>query len=460
MDVVWVILDSVSFESTPFAEGGPETMPKLEELAGEHGIIYTQAYAPGPTSPSSHSSFFTGERPAVTGMHEANPYFTQSIETIANSLDDHLSLAISSNPFIFNGLCDGFDVVDDLRSRDFMLFENASDPITDGAQHFSKSRAEQYLQFLFKNGKPIRSLLNGLSYKVYRRRLGGSMPKDAPLDSRDYQFAKTMTNRVQDFLSGSSEDAFVFANYMDAHAPLNASDDAIQRFAPNQSRRTLPIGVRGQEIHSRILDGNTEIGERMYDLYHAAIWDLDRIVAPLIRSAVEAGSFVVITADHGNWFNRENELDEERIHVPLILFAPNESPRVVKQTVNLRSLPRTTMEVVTGSDGSFGGIDMTSVSENQLSITELIHDPETPGRPVEPYGNSDQSIQYDIAAIKDGNRVDFLDGEFKIIHDQDGIGELKNRIRELRATYVEFDPVNNKSDPDRDERLRQLGYLE
>lgn len=460
MDVVWIILDSLSFDSTPFAEGGPETMPKLEALAREHGIIYTQAYAPGPTSPSSHSAFFTGKRPAVTGMHEANPYFTHSKDTIANSLRDHRSLAISSNPFIFNGLCDGFDVVDDLRSRDFMLFENASDPITDGAQRYSESRTEQYQQFLFKNGKPIRSLLNGLSYKAYRRRLGGSMPKDAPLDSRDNQFAKTMTNRIRDFLFESSEDTFVFANYMDAHAPLNASDDAIQRFASNQSRRTLPIGASGQEIHSRILDGDSEIGGRMYDLYHAAIWDLDRTIAPLIKSAVKADSFVVITADHGNWFSRDNELDEERIHVPLILFAPNEPQRVVEQTVNLRSLPRTTMEVVTGSDGGFGGIDLTNVSEHQLSITELVHDPETPGSPVEPYGNSDQSIQYDIAAIKDGNRVDFLDGEFQTIRDQGGIGELKSRIRELRATDVKFDPVNDPNDSDRDERLRQLGYLE
>lgn len=460
MNVLWLVLDSVSFKSTPFVQEGPRTMPRLERLANKKGLIYTKAYAPGPTSPSSHSAFFTGERPAVTGMHEANPYFTNSMDTIADSLHEHHSLAISSNPFIFNGLCDGFDVTDDLRSREFMLFEEASDPITDGAQRYSESRGEQFKKFLFKKGKPIRSFLNGLNYKIQRRRLGGSMPKDAPLDPRNNQFAKTMAKRVRDFLKDSSKETFIFANFMDAHAPLNASDEAIQRFAPEQSRSTLPVGVSGRQIHSRIQDGDTEIRDRMYELYHAAIWDLDRTVTPLIKSAVEEGSFVVVTADHGNWFSRDNELDEERIHVPLILFAPNESPRVVDQTVNLRSLPRTTMKAVTGDGGGFGGNDLTSVSGDHLSITELVHDPETPGSPVEPYGSEEQSIQYDIAAIKGANRVDFVNGDFNTVRDHGGTAELENRITELRETGVAFDPVNDTNDLDRDERLRQLGYLE
>ncbi|MDB2248606.1 sulfatase-like hydrolase/transferase [Halorubrum ezzemoulense] len=460
MDIIWIVLDSVSFDSTPFSSEGPDTMPKLESLARERGIIYTNAYAPGPTSPSSHSAFFTGKRPSVTGMYEANPYFTKSIDTIADSLSGHHSLAISSNPFIFNGLCEGFDVVDDLRNRDFMLFDDASDPITDGAQQYTESRAEQYKEFLFKKGKPVRSLLNGLSYKFFRRRLDGAMPKDAPLDSIDHQTAKTITDRVRKFIGESHEETFVFANYMDAHAPLNASDSAIQRFAPGLTRQELPIGVSGQKVHSRIKDGDIEIKERMYDLYHAAIWDLDRTVTPLIESAVKEGSFVVVTADHGNWFSRDSELDEERIHVPLLLFTPDKQHQVIEETVNLLSLPRTTMKVAANDDGGFDGNNLIDISEHQLSITELIHDPETPGSPVEPYGNDDQSIQYDIAAVKAGNRVDLVGGGFETLRDQGGTKELEDRIQDLRDSEIEFDPANETGDSNRDERLRQLGYLE
>ena len=460
MNAIWIILDSLSFDATPFAEGGPNTMPQLSALSKEEGICFTQAYAPGPTSPSSHSSFFTGELPSVTGMHEANPYFTEDIETIAHKLSDMERYAISSNPFIFNGLCDDFDIIDDLCTRGFVLFDDASDPITEGAQRYAESKFKKYMDFVFNNGKPVRSLLNGINYKLYRKRRDGDLPKDAPLDSEAHQYAKTMSKRIRQFQESTSSESFIVANFMDVHAPLDASEEALQKFASGYSRAELPIGIGGQQIHKKTQAGDTKIGERMYDLYKAAIWDLDRTVTPLIKEAVDNEAFVVVTADHGNWFQRETELDEQRIHVPLILFAPDEPARTVNKTVNLRSLPRTTMEVLYDTNGGFAGVDLTSIEKNCISVTELIHYPDAPGSPVQPFGRDDQAVQYDLAVIKGDSRVDMVNGEYRTLRDSGSTGELKEKIRELRSREIRFESVNEAADTTKEDRLRQLGYLE
>lgn len=459
MNALWIVLDSLSFEATPWAQDGPDTMPLLEDLASKEGTVFTRAYSPGPTSPSSHSSFFTGKLPSQTGMHEANPYLKDDVQIIEDSLE-HESLAISSNPFVFNGLCDNFDQTDDLRSREFMIFENASDPISDFDDYggnlnfigrilegmgFENSVIQEYMNFVFSDGKPIRSLANGLSFKFYGSEIA---PEDI-----EHRFAQTITNRVREFMDRNSP-RFTFANYMDVHAPLNISEEALNEFSPTKSIDELPIGVRGQTIHEST---DTELSEQMFDLYKAVIWDLDRIIAPLVRDAVESESFVVITADHGNWFRRDRELDEERIHVPLVIFSPYREPGEIEETVNLRSLPKTTADEL-DIDNDFDGYNLLDVSEDKLSVTELIHDPNNPGSPVEPFGQSNQSIRHDIAVVKGDSRMDYVDGFKKVRGNLDE--ELKDHIRKIRSEDVTFEPTNDSADSDRKERLRQLGYLE
>ena len=114
MDAVWLILDSLSFDETPFAADGPKTMPGLADLADERGVVFTSAYAPGPLSPSSHAAMFTGALPSTTGMHEAHPYFDGSCRTIAEALTPtHTSHLISMNMWLSQGLADGFDKYED-----------------------------------------------------------------------------------------------------------------------------------------------------------------------------------------------------------------------------------------------------------------------------------------------------------------------------------------------------------
>ena len=446
MDVVWLIIDSLSLSATPFADNGPSTMPQLEDVADD-AVVFTNAYAPGPSSSSSHGSFFTGELPSKTGMHEAHPNFDGELPTIATALSEsHRSLVVSSNPFIFNGLHEGFDEHDDLAGVN-PIFESASDP-----EEYKQRESElgKYWDFLTDERKPIRSLVNALHFK-HRLYKGNTR-----------LHADQITNRIRNFVNRDNQDSLVVANYMDVHAPLTASDEAIERFAPQTPRNDLPIGVTGKRIHERIQTEEDYDGEDMYALYKAAIWDLDRKIAPLVQELVKTDTLVILTADHGNWFRRKHSLDQERLHVPLLVFAPEIPAQSISHTVNIRSLPRTTMEIATGDSGGFSGNQLLKITEDQLSITEFIHIPETDGRPVTPSGvrNVDEGIVYEIAAIKNGARVDY-NGTERIIRREESplTDELTHIVNEYRKQHIKADTDEIEYNKKTENRLRDLGYL-
>jgi arylsulfatase A-like enzyme len=463
MDVAWIILDALSFEATPFAADGPDTMPELSALAEEHGVVFTEAYAPGTASPSSHASMFTGELPSRTGMHEASPYFDSDLPTVGDALaDTHRSLMISYNPFIFNGLERGFDVTDDLRGSQYMVFDEATDPRKFLVANRDTPVPKRYVRFLREGGKPIRTFVNGVSFKLWDRRADNGRPEAIEAEAAQHQYATKMNREIRSFLddtSGAGEDSFVVANYMDIHPPLGASDEALDRFAPGRSREELPIGERSPEIIERIEAGDETAGEDMETLYHAAIWDTDRKVGPLVREMVESGTHVIVTADHGSRFTGHSSLDDRRIHVPLLVFAPDADPRTVDHSVNIRSMAATTLAQVAPGRDTFDGYDLLEVTEDKVSITEFIHDSSPTGNSVSAFGDF-ETVQYDVTGIKGDTRVDWIDGGFRDLGDSETEQELATIIEDLQTEGLDTtarSPV--EYDQDTQERLEDLGYL-
>jgi hypothetical protein len=170
----------------------------------------------------------------------------------------------------------------------------------------------------------------------------------------------------------------------------------------------------------------------------------------------------VVTAYHGQWFDRKTDVDNERIHVPLLIFKPDYSATTIEHTVNLRSIPRTTMEVL-GIDHDFDGVDLTTVTEDQVSITEFIHDKGAVGKPVTPGGNVEnrESVSYQSVVIEDGTRIDYDGGGSTIA------GEPSGREKKLvevakKASPERLNPndASIEYDDQTTERLRELGYLE
>jgi arylsulfatase A-like enzyme len=459
MDVVWLVLDSLPFKQTPFDPTGPDTMPQLAALAEETGIVYTNAYAPGPSSPSSHGSFFTGEPPSVTEMHEAFPYFESDIPTIAEYLNGHRSLLISANPYIFNGLDRGFDETNDLRTEEYLIFPDAQDPDEFPAEEYD-SRLRKYLAYLAASSNPLRSVVNGIQYERIMRKRRSSLPETSLRDDQQFQYANEMNARIKTFLRDNDADTFVVANYMDIHPPLDASDEAIERFRGKFSSAELPIGVRGQDIYQRFRKGDQNAAERMNALKRATTWDTDRKVAPLINSLLKRDALVVVTADHGSWFRRETELDEERIHVPLVIFAPDVAPQRVDRTVNLQSLPRTTLSLVSYANADdVRGRDLLSGTDDEISVTEFIHVANEEGRPINPGGSDSDKICFDAAALRGNDRLDYIGDTYHCRRGDDDDGVLRETIEKRLSNAPVIGEHDIEYDDTVKQRLEDFGYL-
>jgi arylsulfatase A-like enzyme len=459
MDVAWLILDSLSFRATPFAEDGPDTMPELTALAENAGVVFSEAYAPGPLSPSSHAAMFTGKIPSAAGMHEAHPYFEATAPTIAARIGQtHRTHLVSLNAWLSQGLQSDFETFEDF-SRQYLVSRAGTDPLNYFRKHDPDGSAPRRLaKFAFHDGKPLRSLAN---YGSYRLSDGSLVPQEWG-DEENYQYADRINERVRTLLDSVGDD-FLVANYMDIHPPFDASEAALERFAPETPLEQLPVNI-SPERHIPNDEKSYDV-DLMEKLYRATVWDVDRKVTPLVRDLVEDGTFVVVTSDHGIW-NRDTAYAENRLHVPLVVFHPDEPARTVDRTVNLRSLPRTTMEAATGTDGGFDGEDLLSVSTDTLSITEIIHHPnevyEETGRvDVTKSVDRTDSIQRDIVLIEGDARVDCVGGSWSIVRgDRSDFDRLRKAGEDVLARPVEgsdFDGVTH--DAVTRKRLEDLGYL-
>jgi hypothetical protein len=211
----------------------------------------------------------------------------------------------------------------------------------------------------------------------------------------------------------------------------------------------------------------------MYDLYKAAIWDIDRKVTPLIKHLLDRDTFVVVTADHGNWFRRETEVDEERIHVPLILLSPNQDSGTINTTVNIRSLPKTTVNAVNGDQSAISGDNLRSPTTDHVSITEHVKDRSVEGTPVDPLDTDTGDLLYQVVGVNEGARVDLYQpinevGE-RIVNPEytnsygskPQLSEIRKEIELLNEKTINMgDGTRMEFDEETRNRLEDLGYIQ
>jgi len=280
-------------------------------------------------------------------------------------------------------------------------------------------------------------------------------------DEQSFHYAGPINDVIRDRLSDAG-DHFVVANYLDVHPPFNASEEALQRFAPDRSRSDFPIGVRPERHIEN--DEKSYDAERMRTLYRAAIWELDRKIAHLIEEMLADDTFVIVTSDHGIW-NSDTAYSDNRLHVPLVLFEPSTPARRVSETVSLQSLPATTMSVLTGDTGSFSGQSLLEVDTDQTAVAEILHHPnevwERTGR-VDVTKSPDPAAtpQRDLVLVRGEARAEYVAGEWR---ETSGaaktVADLEQRGEEILETPVRgTDASEHAYDAATKERLEALGY--
>lgn len=460
MNAAWLVLDSVSWDATPFAENGPDTLPQMEELAADRATVFTQCYSSGTASPDSHSSFFTGRYSSQTGYHRGYYEYDGAFPTVADATDEtHESILVTQNQYVL-ALGSSFDrVVDVGDQNEFSApFPEATDPDEEkDLQQYDP--LQRYLEFVKRDGKPLRSIVNGLFYK-YNDTFNDQYYTDVATDR--------INEEIREF-EDEDEPTYIVANYMGAHPPFAPTEEAIRQFVDEERIGDLPVGETLPYRHS--LESSEYDMADVEPLYHATIWDLDRKVTPLIEELLEQGTAVFVFSDHGTCVDYVDPMADARTHVPLLVFTPEGTPRRVPQTVNLRHIAPTTTALLQEHHPAverLPGRNLLTVEDSEISITEYIHygregDPSPSNTAI---AHAEEELVYRATARRDGARVDYFDhdGQYEIVSgDETATETLTDALGNHLETVVTADrPDGEQTDSyDVDEdRLRHLGYLE
>jgi arylsulfatase A-like enzyme len=252
---------------------------------------------------------------------------------------------------------------------------------------------------------------------------------------------------------------------MDAHEPYSPSEEAINRFAPDTPENELPTGESGTEINKLLSSGAEGIEEKvknMYKLYKASIWDMDRTLARTVELMLEQETTVIITADHGYQVDRDHPMEENRINVPLIIIDPNKSKEKerISTTVNIRSLPKTSVQKADLDKNLFDGADLLNISEDQVSITEGFTKKKDNEFLVDVQGSDQNEYLYHAAVIEGDDKITTVGGDIEIWNNTSEESELTDLILELQENSkinqtedeIQYDDVTKQ-------RLKELGYM-
>ncbi len=183
---------------------------------------------------------------------------------------------------------------------------------------------------------------------------------------------------------------FAFLNYYDAHAPYVLPNGARYRFGmrPRLPRDYIFLMEYWESIDKMKLP--PEPIQLAKDSYDNCVAFLDEQLGLLIRELLQGGvlenTWLIVTADHGeemgehDLYDHGESLYRGEIHVPLVILPPagQRTPRVVRETVSLRDLSATILDLTGQAQGSpFAG----------KSLASLWRKPAGPGKSDRPAGD-------------------------------------------------------------------------
>lgn len=336
-----------------------ECMPRLERRSD---TSFEQCRAPSSWSIPSHASFLTGELPSQHGVHAYNQDFgdLRSQETFLGDLGNHTSIAVSSNHFAgprfgFDSLFDEFVSVP-IHSR----FSDVVDVNSFLRQRDVEGEAS-YLNYLKKalaHQRPVKSLLNGIAFKLGDATEGRPIPR--PFDYG----TKALCSELRRQLSNADAPVFLFANLMEAHEPYEFS------VAYPDSLLSAPTAWSSKEIDQFELNNADQSAlykdylENYRRCYRASLEYLDRNVASLLDDIadLDGNTTVIVTADHGqnlglseddHLIGHVGSLSEGLLHVPLeMVNPPSGFPDQIGDLTTLLDLPTLITGIANGETPS------------------------------------------------------------------------------------------------------------
>ncbi len=346
-NVLLIVLDTVAADHLSLHGYSRPTCPTLEELA-QRGVRFGRAQATSSWTLPSHASFFTGRWP-----HELTAGWFTPLDATHPTLAEYLaSRGYATAGFVANLPYCGADTG---LERGFTRYH---DYIFPGLSAF---RPTSLVGWPVEGLRAIHHYLwDHLGLDVFPEFLqlfyGGNRK---PATAINHEFLNWLSSRRQ-----PERPFFAFLNFIDAHYPYMLPDSSVSRF-----------GGKPRDKHEKDLIDDWQAWDKLRlsardvalarDAYDDCIADLDeqlgRLIDGLERRGILERTWLIVTSDHGesfgvphNDFGHGTSLYQPQLHVPLIIVPPagggrgcaSPAPRVVPETVSLRDLPATVVDLL------------------------------------------------------------------------------------------------------------------
>ena len=326
-----------------------EYAPRLREA----GVGFEQCRAASSWSVPSHASMLTGDLPHEHGIHTFDRDFSalDRAETFLGGLPAHRAIGASANVYASSSF--GFDTLFDEYS-DVSPQRRFSEGIDVGrfAHDFEGSGGSRIAAFgreALAHPHPVKSLLNGAMVKL------NDLQKVAPIPKLLDDGARIVSREATRLIEEGDEPFFLFANFMDAHPPLQHT------LGYDRDLHSAPNGWTTADVDDETVRDDGKMRRRYCDLYAAAMDYLDRRLNDLIdeiRAITERDTTVIVTADHGQNLGHpadeglvghvKTSLTEGVLHVPLRVVNPPEGYAPVANYVTHLDLPELVVGMANG----------------------------------------------------------------------------------------------------------------
>jgi arylsulfatase A-like enzyme len=448
-NVLLIVLDTVRADHLSLYGYPRATSRTLEHLA-ERGIRFDEARATAPWTLPSHASLFTGRWP-----HELDAQWVTPLRGDFPTLAGYLgSRGYATAGFVANTEYCSYDTGLD---RGFTHYE---DYVLD-LPHLRPLRTALLVERAW-NGVATLSLL-------LRERLTPGQPLHARVQSLiqwllapNRKDAGSINREFLDWLAHRPEPGrpfFAFLNYFDAHSPYLPPEGAGFRFGPGP--RTLADYTLLVEQWKTIDKGSLipHYRELVRDSYDNCLAYLDGRLGELFETLHRRGvldrTVVIVTADHGeelgehNLFEHGESLYRPEIRVPLLIVVPSgsQAPRVARETVSLRDLPATIVDLAgLGAGAPFPGRALTRLwrAPSPGATTDLCDDEGviselTGPNPTNPSHGRSPAARGPLVSLAEGDYVYIRhewDGREQLFHQREDPDELSNLARDATMQPV------------------------
>jgi arylsulfatase A-like enzyme len=318
-----------------------ETTPNLEKLAGR-ATVYHRHHSAGSFTTPSTASLFTGAYPWTHRAFALSSLVTKEVapHNIFRLLaDPYFEWAFGQNPHADILLYQFNEYIDRHEKMDlFSTIRNS--PYNNFLSHDAIYGFKSFDDFLFKedetHGSLFLSFFNDLNVSMRHAWLTSKLASiypdglPHPADVDVYFLTRQVFDGILGRMSHLTAPTFAYLHFFPPHGPYSPTRDFLGLFDDGWSP---PAKVR-HPLALRMSDQRLAAARREYDDYVANIdAELGRLFAHMEQVGLLDNSYIFITADHGELFERGTLghftplMFEPVIHIPLIVFSPGQSQR-------------------------------------------------------------------------------------------------------------------------------------